>query len=92
MEERESAFIGILKELEITADTTWDDVLHLIISHPNYRCLRSLAQRKLAFATFMESKRRVGTDEIKRRFEKNRLEFVKVLERRREVSFESSWR
>jgi beta-xylosidase len=102
MEEREAAFIEILKETVghafsnykdiVGHECTWDDILHKIISHVNYRCLRTLAQRKLAFATYMESKRRVGTDEVKKRFEKNRHDFCKVLERRRDVGPESSWR
>ncbi|KAG0187104.1 hypothetical protein DFQ28_006853 [Apophysomyces sp. BC1034] len=64
-EEAEKAFNKLLKETGVKPDWTWEQTMRAIITHPLYRALKTLGERKAAFHAFVdkEAKRERASDE-----------------------------
>ncbi|KAJ1971828.1 U1 snRNP protein, partial [Dimargaris verticillata] len=50
--DREAAFQALLREAQVQSDWTWEQAMRAIISHPRYRILPSVTERKEAFRKF----------------------------------------
>ncbi|KAJ1982601.1 U1 snRNP protein [Dimargaris xerosporica] len=50
--DREVAFQALLREAQVQSDWTWEQAMRAIISHPRYRILPTVTERKEAFRKF----------------------------------------
>lgn len=58
-------FWEILKERRVTSKWTWEETLRAIITHPNYKCIPTLQERKLSFQRYCEAMRSVEEEEAR---------------------------
>lgn len=52
-----ATFVSMLAELSVSIDATWEDAMRKVISHPSYKALKTLADRKACFLEWQQSKR-----------------------------------
>ncbi|KAI9013299.1 hypothetical protein BC832DRAFT_549319 [Gaertneriomyces semiglobifer] len=71
-EDAEKAFKKLLHDTGVTATWTWEETMRAIISHPMYRALHTLAERRNAFERYCEEKRREAEEARRAKFEKDR--------------------
>ena len=63
--EGDSMFWEILKERRVTSKWTWEEALRAIITHPNYKCIPTLQERKASFQRYCEAMRVVEEEEAR---------------------------
>ncbi|KXS10076.1 hypothetical protein M427DRAFT_63010 [Gonapodya prolifera JEL478] len=91
-EEAEEAFMKLLAETGVDANWTWDQTMRAVISHPMYRALKSLSERKTAFEKYVAEKRRQEREEQRKRYMRDRAEFRKMLEEHSDIKSSTKWR
>ncbi|ORY05418.1 hypothetical protein K493DRAFT_252644 [Basidiobolus meristosporus CBS 931.73] len=91
-EEAETAFFKLLKDTGVTSSWSWEQTMRAVISHPIYRSLKSLAERKQAFQKYVQDRKRIEEEEYKVRTLKNRGDFLLMLEKHPEITSAFSWR
>ncbi|KAH8549722.1 hypothetical protein BGW37DRAFT_428559 [Umbelopsis sp. PMI_123] len=62
-EQAEAAFIDLLRKTGVKSDWTWEQTMRSIITQPVYRALKTLAERKSAFNTYIEQETRREKEE-----------------------------
>ncbi|KAJ1794961.1 U1 snRNP protein, partial [Coemansia sp. RSA 2399] len=72
-EEAERAFVDMLKSHKVCGDWTWEQALRAVVDDPDYRALKTLAERKDAFHKYIDVTRE-AEDERKRLLAKQRRE------------------
>lgn len=63
--EGDAIFWEILKERRITSKWTWEEALRAIITHPNYKCIPTLQERKASFQRYCEAMRVIEEEEAR---------------------------
>lgn len=58
-------FWDVLRERRVTSKWTWEEALRAIITHPNYKCIPTLQERKASFQRYCEAMRSVEEEEAK---------------------------
>ena len=61
----DTAFWDILKERKVTSKWTWEEALRAIITHPNYKCIPTLQERKASFQRYCETMRTIEEEEAR---------------------------
>ncbi|TPX58374.1 hypothetical protein PhCBS80983_g03167 [Powellomyces hirtus] len=72
-EEAEAAFMGLLKEAGVTHTWTWEETMRAIISHPLYRALKTLSERRSAYERYVDQKKREEADARKAKYDQDRV-------------------
>ncbi|KAJ3004332.1 PRP40 pre-mRNA processing factor 40, partial [Thoreauomyces humboldtii] len=72
-EDAEEAFMGMLRETNVTPDWTWETTMRIIISHPLYRALKTLSERRSAFERYIDEKRKEAADIRKAKYDEDRV-------------------
>ena len=63
--EGDQVFWEILKERRITSKWTWEEALRAIITHPNYKCIPTLQERKASFQRYCQKMRLIEEEEAR---------------------------
>ncbi|KAF7720876.1 hypothetical protein EC973_005885 [Apophysomyces ossiformis] len=84
-EEAEKAFNKLLKETGVKPDWTWEQTMRAIITHPLYRALKTLGERKAAFHAFIDKEAKREREQREERETKQRMSFFHMLENTREI-------
>ncbi|KND04497.1 uncharacterized protein SPPG_00225 [Spizellomyces punctatus DAOM BR117] len=71
-EEAEAAFRRLLSDKGVTPEWTWDETMRVIIGHPIYRALKTLAERRSAFEKYVEDKRQENEHKRKMKYAQDR--------------------
>ena len=82
----------MLDETKLSIDANWDETLPKIISNPIYRSIRPLNERKRLFHLFMDDKRKNYQEDYKKRRERLKGDFERVLNRRRDITPDAKWK
>lgn len=61
----DTEFWEILKERRVTSKWTWEETLRAIITHPNYKCIPTLQERKASFQRYCETMRKIEEEEAR---------------------------
>lgn len=88
----DDAFWAVLKERNVTSKFSWEEALRAVITHPNYKCIPSLQERKASFARFCEAMRAVEAEEEKRQLAAMKDAFKAALLADTRVDSRSTWR
>ncbi|KAK9729278.1 U1 snRNP protein [Basidiobolus ranarum] len=91
-EEAETAFFKLLKDTGVTSTWSWEQTMRAIISHPIYRSLKTLAERKQTFQKYVQERRKIEEEEYKVRTLKNRGDFLLMLQKHPEITSAIRWR
>ncbi|KAI9289605.1 hypothetical protein BC943DRAFT_271262 [Umbelopsis sp. AD052] len=78
-EQAEAAFIDLLRKTGVKSNWTWEQTMRSIITQPVYRALKTLAERKSAFNTYMEQETRREKEEQIETEKKVRDDFISLL-------------
>ncbi|KAJ1770522.1 U1 snRNP protein [Coemansia sp. RSA 1813] len=73
LEDAERAFMDMLKMHKVCGDWTWEQALRAVVNDPDYRALKTLAERKDAFHKYISITRK-AEDENRRQLAKRRCE------------------
>ncbi|EPQ27162.1 uncharacterized protein PFL1_05443 [Pseudozyma flocculosa PF-1] len=71
----EAAFISLLEQKKVDVDWTWEVTMRAIITEPLYKALKTIAERKNAFAKYIERLKRQRAEERAQRLEQLRPVF-----------------
>ncbi|KAN0063798.1 U1 snRNP protein [Thecaphora frezii] len=74
-EAAEAAFISLLEEKRVDVDWTWEVTMRAIITEPLYKALKTISERKNAFAKYIDNLKRRRAEERAQRLEKLRPTF-----------------
>lgn len=77
----EDRFLRILIECGVTGNMRWEEALRLIISHPHYKAVPCLADRKVLFTRHAEEQRAIEREKILKQREDDLFAFHTMLER-----------
>ncbi|KAJ2759385.1 U1 snRNP protein [Coemansia sp. BCRC 34490] len=80
LEEAERAFAGMLKLHNVGGDWTWEQTLRAVVNDPDYRALKTLAERKDAFHRYIEETREIESERRKQLAKKRRDYFFALLD------------
>jgi pre-mRNA-processing factor 40 len=80
-EEALAAFKGMLKELGVDSSWTWEKVMKEAITNPLYKALKTLAERKEAFESYLRENREEERLEREKSLARCRKEWNKALEK-----------
>lgn len=69
-EAAEAAFIQLLENTHVDVDWTWEATMRAIITDPLYKALKSIAERKAAFAKYIDALKQKRAEEALVRQEK----------------------
>lgn len=58
-------FWDILRERRVTSKWTWEETLRAIITHPNYKCIPTLQERKASFQRYSEAMKSIEEEEAR---------------------------
>ena len=58
-------FWDVLRERRVTSKWTWEEALRAIITHPNYKCIPTLQERKASFQRYCEAMKTVEEEEAR---------------------------
>ena len=58
-------FWDVLRERRVTSKWTWEEALRAIITHPNYKCIPTLQERKASFQRYCEAMKSVEEEETR---------------------------
>lgn len=61
----DETFWSILREKKVTSKWKWEEALRAIITHPDYKCIPTLQERKASFQRYCEAVRSVEEEEEK---------------------------
>lgn len=78
-EQAEAAFIDLLRKTGVKSNWTWEQTMRSIITQPVYRALKTLAERKSAFNTYMEQETRREKEEQIETEKKVRDDFISLI-------------
>jgi len=81
----------ILREAGVKSDWSWEQALRLIIDHPSYKCLPSLAERKDAFSRFKHIERGRERDEQERKDHEAKDAFRRMLDEEPRIQVTTRW-
>lgn len=81
VEEAEQAFKDMLREKGVTPQWTWEQTMQQLITEPLFKALETMAQRKAAFESFVESERRSAKEQREKNIAKARPTFKSTLDR-----------
>jgi pre-mRNA-processing factor 40 len=87
----EEAFHAVLAERGVKSTWTWEEALRVVIDHPNYKCLGTLAERKAAFANFVERQKHVEREERHRAGLEARDRFKAMLAKDPRITVGTRW-
>ncbi len=87
----DEAFWAVLRERQVTSKFSWEEALRAIITHPNYKCIPSLQERKASFTRFCEAMRAYEQEEERLQLEAKKEAFTAVLLTDARVDSRSSW-
>ncbi|KAJ3338720.1 PRP40 pre-mRNA processing factor 40 [Gonapodya sp. JEL0774] len=91
-EEAEEAFMKLLAETGVDANWSWEQTMRAVISHPMYRALKSLSERKTAYEKYVAEKRRQEREEQRKKYMRDRAEFLKMLGDHEDIKPSTKWR
>ncbi|KAI9093766.1 hypothetical protein DFS34DRAFT_652327 [Phlyctochytrium arcticum] len=77
-EEAERAFKKLLHDKGVTPAWTWDETLNVIIRHPVYRALKTLAERRATFEQYVEERRQEEEHRRKTKYANDRQALRKL--------------
>lgn len=80
-QEAERAFKGMLSELNVDSTWNWEKVMKEAITHPYYKSLKTLAERKSAFEDYLREIREEEKVEREKSLAKWRKDWNKALEK-----------
>ena len=84
-------FWAVLKERQVSSKFSWEEALRAIITHPNYKCIPSLQERKASFARYCEAMQAVELEEKKLQLTAKKEAFQAVLLTDSRIDSRSSW-
>ncbi|OZJ03151.1 hypothetical protein BZG36_03886 [Bifiguratus adelaidae] len=88
-EAAEKAFIELLAESGVRPDWTWEQALRVIITHPHYKALKTLAEKKAAFHKYSNLSPKEHRDNAYRKIHDD---FFEMLQRRGDITGSTRWR
>jgi len=77
----EQRFLRMLSECGVTASMRWEEALRLIIGHPHYKGIPSLAERKALHGRFCDGQRALERDKLSRERDRHVASFCAMLDR-----------
>lgn len=75
----EAAFIQLLENTRVDVDWTWETTMRAIITDPLYKALKSIAERKAAFAKYIDGLKKKRSEEMLARQEKLKPVFKRAM-------------
>lgn len=89
--EGDGMFWEILKERRVTSKWTWEETLRAIITHPNYKCIPTLQERKLSFQRYCEAMRSVEEEEARLQSLAIKEAFKALLAEDSQINSDTKW-
>ncbi|KAF9581722.1 hypothetical protein BGW38_001160 [Lunasporangiospora selenospora] len=90
-DEAEAAFKNLLKETGVTSSWTWEQTMRAVVTNPMYRALKTTAERKAAFQDYVDERRVQERQEEKVRQQKQKQDFLSLLQSSGKVTHESRY-
>lgn len=87
----DSQFWEILKERKVTSKWTWEEALRAIITHPNYKCIPTLQERKASFKRYCDNMRTVEEEEARLQSLAIKESFKALLASDSQITSDTKW-